>query len=273
LRVDAPDDVYQGLSNFAEVSSEGSVLRVPLKLADSISYFQEMTGGTVVAVCLLLCVVKNNKLSVLNKTAELFAYAHTALDRNVEWGTGLGFISREEFMAGLLQQVPQYTAVCNHDQLIHNPQILYMHSAYPDATGVHLKKFIDFHSPASDADRIIFACMLAAAMWGGRSMPLFVIQADAVRGVGKTTAVINCCLLYDQSPLTLSSADRRDAERFKRRAVSSAALSLEFVLMDNISGELSSTDLADLITAKTISTTPNHGLEERQRTNNMRWLR
>jgi len=140
----------------------------------------------------------------------------------------------------------------------------------------YLSLFLSFFSPVDDASKMLLKAMVVSLAWMPPeyvARPCWVIDSADGPGVGKTTLVHEVCALFNMVPITFHQNDlEMNENNVKGRILSETGLASRAVLMDNVSGYLESNNLADMITAPTISGRPPYGKGETVRKNDLTYF-
>jgi hypothetical protein len=192
----------------------------------------------------------------LKTTAELFAW----LDERafVNWGGGADMISQARLLAHLRESAEQFDAVEQFPHWPPLPRRFYLHPPLPDTDGRHLKNFLAFFDPLTEADGELLKAFAMMLVWGGaygaRPAWVFTTPGDdrkGGRGVGKS----KCVELFSElvgGMLEFSTKD--DIGSIKTRLLSPAARTSRVCRLDNLkSMRLSWPDLESIITSPLIS--------------------
>ena len=205
----------------------------------------------------LLATTGPEELRQLTTPSHLFAYISGEVD--VLWKNGVGFPTKEEYFARMIQQCEQYASVEQYPHHRPTPNSLYFHRALPPVRPGTLDQLLSHFSPASPEDAYLLRAYTCTLFWGGSagSRPVFVFtnnsrdRGDRGRGIGKSKVISElselCGGLIDVDSNT-------DIGKLETRLLSAGARDKRLVRIDNVKTEkLSSAGFERLITAPVIS--------------------
>jgi hypothetical protein len=166
--------------------------REPLRLADINDSLARLTPGWPKCVNGRLFVQGRDEQPVsLEKPAALFAWLHE--HARVEWGSGVGYVARDEFFEHLRMNAEPYQAVESLPHWPSMPGVCYMHRPLPEPSGT-LDGLLDFFCPATPIDRELIRAFVLTCFWGGDpgKRPAFLTtgpdkEPGQGRGIGKST--------------------------------------------------------------------------------------
>lgn len=248
-----PKRATGAISNYDEAeTSEGGSVKVPRSMKAILGQIRAKTdnwprcvGGS------LFAPAAGDRIDFFPKTADFFGYLN--FFDPVFWSTGGDYVSKAECFAEYRRTATRYDAV---ETLPHEPPVpgaYYIHSAPEPGDGKTLQAFVDRFCPADPLDRtlILAAAVTPLAGLPGGYRPAFLIDADAGRGVGKSTLANMIGAIYGG---TIGISPKDDFEKVRSRLLSNAAYSLRVALVDNVkSHRLSWPELEGLVTATSIS--------------------
>lgn len=199
----------------------------------------------------------------------------------VRWGKGndsrnVNKISREEFFSHLLVTAHEYASVVDFPM---HPSRDDVYSTWRspegyEPAGENLDGLLGRFSPASDIDASLIRAMFLTLLWGGPpgGRPLFVITGDGTgeQGIGKTTLVEKLSSVVGGPFRVELGIGRLSSDEITKQLVSISAMSRHMCLIDNTTGVLRSSELADLVTSTAVDGRPAYGRQTR-RANLLTW--
>lgn len=266
-----PVDLYyhKGITNEASFAcDEENIKTIKLKATD-IAFQLSLYPSVIKNVDDNLFHIKNGEAYPITGIANLIAIFDNITGENTYWKTGVGYVDKEVFLYALTSIIKNYKRISKTPEYPEDPDALYLCGIedLPAATGKHLKQFIGFFKPSSEADVILIGAMMLSPFWSGRPKPQFVIDTIGGKGSGKSTLAYKLAKVTDTVALEEDSANLNDSSRLRRRLVGPTGRNCKIVLVDNVEGVYHSDGIAAIITSPVISDTPNHGKKEEHRVN------
>jgi len=155
--------------------------------------------------------------------------------------------------------------------------VYYAHGSIPAPDPDHSRfwAFIDFFLPDTAEDRALIAALVCAPLWfkPGIDRPAWIIDARDAQGCGKTTLAELVADLYGNPPISTSKQElSMKMDVLVKRCVSQNGRKARIMLVDNVTGDFNSPELADLITRKDITGIAPYGRGEEVRPNNLIYI-
>lgn len=224
----------------------------------------------------------NKNINLFQRTDELFSWIAQKTNCRVEWARLDGCVTKAEFFEALRAQATRYESISYVPDYPRRTDVYYAHPELPLPSDGHrvFWKFIDFFNPADEVNRHLIAAFVMAPLFyiRGVSKPMWIIDSLDGQGSGKSTLPELIAKLYGHGHLggevisvTQYDLDKNYGEVVKRLISTSGRLGRIF-LLDNVKGELKSSNLAQLVTASSISGRPSFGRGEESRPNNLTYV-
>jgi hypothetical protein len=218
-----------------------------------------------------------HRIEYLQRPSSLFAWVQRKSKQTVEWGRLAGCTTKEEMFEGLIAEAHRYEAVSYVPDWPRRSDVYYAHQEIPapSLTHAYFDEFIQFFSPAGDANRTLLKAFICAPIFYRDCVPrpCWILDSQAGPGVGKTTAVEILGMLYSCSPIRTSKQElKTDIQELVKRLVSSEGRNSRLLLVDNVSGTFAVPEFADLVTARSISGKAPYGRGEESRPNNLTYV-
>jgi hypothetical protein len=127
-------------------------------------------------------------------------------------------------------------------------------------------------APANDAYKTMLKAFICAPLWyvEGIPRPSWLMDSIDGAGVGKTTTVELIAKLYDGKIIKTNKQQlKTNIEELTKRVVSTAGRLARVLLTDNVTGKFECAELADMMTAESISGKAPYGRGEESRPNNL----
>lgn len=208
------------------------------------------------------------------KSSELFAWIGRKSKQRTDWARGDNFVTKDEFFAGLQAAAIRYEAISHVPDWPRRQDVYYAHKPLPPPCPRQSRfhALVEMFLPASDADKTMLRAFLVAPLWYryGIPKPSWIIDSEDGAGTGKSTIVEACAYLYRGEPIRTNRQElRMGIQDLIKRLVSSSGRQQRILLVDNITGQFSCPELADLITAQSVSGRAPYGHGEETRPNNL----
>lgn len=217
------------------------------------------------------------RIVYLHDHSELFAWIGRKSGRRVKWAIGDSMVTKQEIFKGLLAESQVYEAISTVPDWPRRTDVYYVYPALPPASEgfEYFQKFVDFFEPANEAYRTLLKAFICAPLWyvNGVPRPGWIIDSEDGAGTGKTTMVELVAKLYSSSAIRTNRQQlKTDVERLTRRILSSEGRHARILLMDNVTGDFHCSELADLMTAESITGMVPYGRGEETRPNNLTYV-
>jgi len=217
---------------------------------------------------------ETERIVYMYRSAELFAWIGRKSKQKTEWARGDSFVTKDELLAGLSAAAIRYEAISHVPDWPRRSDVYYAHKPLPPPcpTASRFWALVDSFCPASDVDRLFLAAFMVAPLWYvyGIPKPSWIIDSEDGAGTGKSTVVEIAAHLYCGEPIRTNRQElRMGIQELIKRMISSQGRQQRIVLVDNVTGQFSCPELADLITAQSISGRAPYGRGEETRPNNL----
>jgi 5S rRNA maturation endonuclease (ribonuclease M5) len=206
---------------------------------------------------------------------ELFAWVQLKSKRPVGWMSGEKFASKEELLGALTSEAIKY------DSISHVPEYPMRKNVYytckqvdADSEYKYFNEFIEMFCLASDDYIPLLKAFVASPLYHENDIerPSWIIDSEQGPGSGKTTLVEIVAKLYKCYPVRTNMHELTNTAELEKRLLSSVGRQSKIVLLDNVTGNFSSSKFADLVTAKVLSGRPAYARGEEVRPNNLTYV-
>lgn len=216
----------------------------------------------------------SGKIVEIDYPVQLKAWIGRRSKRPAEFTRGDGFVGVDEFYESVVVTAQEYQSVSLVPDWPRRAEVYYAHDAIPNPSPTHeyLQDFVDMFLPATPIDRCLIMAFVCCPLWfiPGVPRPSWIIDSKDGQGSGKTKMVELISELYGAAPITVSKNDiERDQKEVRKRCVSRSGRNARVFLVDNVTGNFKSPDLAALISYKNISGMAPYGHGEESRPNNL----
>jgi len=216
----------------------------------------------------------SSRICYLYRSSELFAWIGRKSKQRIEWARGECFVTKDEFLAGVQAEAIRYEAISLVPDWPIRDDVYYAHSRLPAPCPEHSRfnKLISYFSPASAADQALLKAFMIAPLWYiyGIPKPSWIIDSEDGAGTGKSTLAEVAGFLYCGEPIRTNKQElKMGVQELIKRIVSSHGRQQRILLIDNVTGQFSCPELADLITAQSVSGRAPYGHGEETRPNNL----
>ena len=202
--------------------------------------------------------LERDELYFINTTADLTSWTSRKTGHNVEWKTGTGLVTKEEFMSALLAESIQYDSA-SPVPFYPEQESIYVKTKSmptPDPEMGCFNELINKFSPATPLDATLIRCMFSTPLFylPGQK-PGFVIDSEEGQGVGKSTLAR---FLSDQFgekcfPYEYNIEDLKDAGQIRTQLVVDSGEGRFLMIFDNCQGTIKSLELSKMITNPVIT--------------------
>lgn len=191
---------------------------------------------------------------------------------NPEFTRGDGFVNPREFLESIKAEAPRYESISETPDYPRRTDVYYSHGAIPEPCPNHSRfnRFVDFFLPATPADRTLISALVCSPLWfiPGIDRPAWVVDSRDGQGSGKTNLAELIADLYNAAPISTTKYELTNRiDVLVKRILSGRKARI--LLVDNITGEFQSPELADIITRKNITGIAPYGRSEEVRRNNL----
>lgn len=221
----------------------------------------------------------NHKIVYLNSSDDVTAWIGSICNSGVDFQSMPMSVSMKVFQSYLIQKSHEFEFISRHPHYPFSPDTFYDLDNLPPATNDHryAKRLFQYFNPATPEDLAIIKAMFLSLMWHPLvhfSRPGFFIDSADGKGVGKTTLVnilafLMNCGVRDCQPCQF---DKFGLEELKKTLVSAEGKSVSIILLDNLDTELSSSTIASLMTADSITARPPYGHGDVKRSNDLTFI-
>lgn len=196
---------------------------------------------------------------------------------NPEFCRGDSFVTTREFLASIGATAHRYESISDTPDFPRRSDVYYAHGDIPAPCPQHsrLQGFVDFFLPDSAEDRCLIIALACAPLWyiPGIDRPSWIIDSKDGQGSGKTNLAEIISELYGHAPISTSRQElTQRMDVLIKRLVSQSGRRSRVLLVDNVTGDFQSPELADLITRKDITGIPPYGHGEEVRQNNLTFI-
>lgn len=224
----------------------------------------------------------SRSINLFHRTDELFSWIAQKTNCKVDWCRNDGCVTKSEFFEALRAKAVKYEAISYVPDYPVRSDVFYAHPPIPPPSDAHRAfwEFVDFFNPADEVNRALIAAFVMSPLFyiPGVSKPMWIIDSLDGQGSGKSTLPELVAKLYGHGHLggevisvTPYELEKNYGEVVKRLISTSGRLGRIF-LLDNVKGELKSSNLAQLVTASSISGRPSFGRGEESRPNNLTYV-
>jgi 5S rRNA maturation endonuclease (ribonuclease M5) len=261
-----------------QIGNETKMVKVPRRLTDIIEDVHKRFIGFPRRVGDASAMFDHDRetgeIMSIHSASALFAWMQRKSGRKIEWERGSAFVEKSELFHGLHAEAQRYDAISHVPDWPKRSGVYYAHDPLPEPSPDHkyFNEFIDFFSPADAANRTLLKAFVCAPLWYVRGIPrpAFTIDSTEGAGCGKTTLVEMVADVYKSPPIKVNVKElKTKVEDITKRLVSTSGRLLRMLLVDNATGRLDSAELADMITAQSISGKAPYGRGEETRPNNI----
>lgn len=210
----------------------------------------------------------------INKQSTLISWIARKSNQKIEWARGDGFITKEEFYEGLFAEAVRYESISSVPAWPVRSDVYYTHGDLPSSNDGHSRFWglVDMFSPADEANRRLIAAFFMAPVYyrPGVARPAWVIDSTAGAGTGKSSLVEAVARLYDSPPMRTNKQELKyNVTDLLKRMLSTQGRNAKVLLIDNIIGTFQCPELADMISAHSLSGRPSYGRGEETRPNDV----
>jgi len=208
---------------------------------------------------------------------DLLSWISRRSKRNVDFARADSTVAPRQFMASIRAECRRYEAISSTPDYPRRDDIYYSHGKIPDPCPLQSRfwGFVDYFLPATPEDRCLLAAFACAPLWyiPGVDRPSWVIDSVDGQGSGKTNLAELVADLYGHAPISTSKQElATKVDVLVKRCVSKTGREARIMLVDNVTGNFISPELADLVTRKDISGIPPYGRGEEVRPNNLTFV-
>lgn len=220
----------------------------------------------------------SKSIRYLSDTPDLFAWMQEKSGKQSNWHNSAdGFISKDEFFRSVKANAPRYESISRVPDWPRRDDVYYCHAPLPKPTQDHraFEGLIDMFNPANEYFRALIAAMFTAPLFFRRGIPrpLWIIDSEDGQNTGKTTLAESVAELYGDSPIRANAKTMTfNMERIIKSMLSTTGRDKRVFLLDNVTGNFKSEELADLVTASSITGMAPYGRGEETRPNNLTYI-
>lgn len=225
-----------------------------------------------------LFIDNEGRVHFLEKVPSLFGFFHSF--GPIRWKGGLdedgvSFVTQNELFETLTRTAPEVSEFLNHP-IWPDVKTIQISSRAPrgDSDGSFLETLIRRFNPATDADDALIWALALTPFWGGLpgSRPFLVVtgvDGIGVQETGKTTLVDTLASITGGA-FRLRMEKSANGDSISKQLLGDRASRCRVVLLDNISGVVETSELADAITGPWIEGRPAFA-RQRSRANYFTW--
>jgi hypothetical protein len=183
-------------------------------------------------------------------------------------------ITPRQFRESVLAECRSYESISLTPDWPVRTDVYYAHGPLPEPCQDRSRflAFCDFFLPASDVDAALIRAFACCPLWyvPGLPRPSWIIDSHDGQGSGKSNLVELVSELYGHAPIKTSKQELgQNLQQLTRRCLSNSGRDARIMLVDNVTGDFQSPELADLITSKHITGMAPYGHGEETRPNNL----
>ncbi|MEO0797386.1 MAG: hypothetical protein AAFX93_19720 [Verrucomicrobiota bacterium] len=224
--------------------------------------------------CLFDHDLDTGEVHMFYKADHLIGWIDAKSGKNCSFSTGENFRTAAQLYDRLTREGISYEAISEIPNWPKRHDVFYTHEPLPlPSPGYHIfEEFVNMFSPASDAYRTILKAFIAAPLWYVPRIPRpgWIIDSEDGAGCGKTTIIEMVGYLYSSDPIRSNAQEmKRNFGEVIKRLMSASGRAKRIFLMDNVTGQFSCDELADMMTSKSISGKAPYGRGEETRPNDL----
>ncbi len=216
------------------------------------------------------------KIMTIDSKDALKAWVNATSGQQSDFMSGGRFSNWAEVYERLHQTSSQYDGIAKAPWYPQRDDVFPIYEILPPADPTHSKfdEFVAFFNPATAADKTLLRAFFMAPMFynGVSDRPAWCIDTVDAQQSGKSTVVKMCARLYNEAVLDMDlRAINGELATLKKRILSSEGRAKRIALFDNLETALKGGNLAQLITASTITGLRPYGRGEETRQNDITW--
>ncbi len=224
---------------------------------------------------------ETKEIRIIRGTESLLAWVQEKSGKRVPWAVGEEYTTKGEFRQSVLANAHKYEGISEVPEWPEREEMFYSYKysgAMPPPSENYsaFNKLLSFFAPASEEDAILIKTMFCAPLYFEHKVdrPLWIIDSKDGQGTGKSTLARMVAELYKSTPVEVGRDDftGRDFMELTKRLLSSEGRRSKVVLIDNVTGEFRSPNLARLVTASDITGRSAYGHGEEVRKNNLTYI-
>jgi len=218
----------------------------------------------------------NRKIMPILTCDALRAWTDGTSGQQSNFMSGAEFASWKVVFERLSQTATVYDGIANAPWWPNRADVFPTYAILPTADPTHSKfdEFVAFFNPATEADATLIRAFFMSPMFftGHDDRPAWCIDTVDAQQSGKTSVVKACAALYNETVLDMDlKTVNGDINQLKKRILSSEGRSKRIALFDNLDQTLKSGNLAQLVTADSITGMAPYGRGEETRRNDITW--
>lgn len=221
---------------------------------------------------------KTGEIFYIERSSSLVSWIARKSDHLYDWeGGGRGMVEKAELYEGLIAECQTYESISMVPDWPRRNDVYYAHEKLPEPSE-GFKYFYDFcamFNPVDEDNMTLLRAFVCAPLWyiNGIPRPSWMFDSVEGAGVGKTTFVEIVSRLYGVTPIRTNRQQlKNDVDELTKRVVSTTGRLARILLVDNIVGKFESPELADMMTAESISGKAPYGRGEESRPNNLTYV-
>jgi len=215
------------------------------------------------------------KINYISSTSELMSWIGIKSENNIYWEkSAKGSVSKDEFFSAAIQNAIRYEGISYVPDYPQRKDIYYAYGNLPPPDQHHgyFNRLMDFFTLNDEVSKILVRSLFAAPITFkyGHQRPCWCIDSNDGQGTGKTTVIELLAMLYDCEPVVTSTGELdQNYQELIKRLLSTSGRNSRILLVDNVTGELRSPNLAQLTTGWNITGKRPYGPGEESRPNNL----
>lgn len=214
--------------------------------------------------------------------SDLFSWIARKTKNVVDWARLDGCVTKAEFFSALKSEATVYSAISFVPDFPRRDDVFYTHPEMPSPSENHrvFWEFVDFFNPTDDINRSLLTAFIMAPIFYKPMVarPLWIIDSPDGQGSGKSMIPEMVAYLYGENvlegkPIDISLYDlEKNYPEVVKRIISTKGRNARILRLDNVTGVLRSSNLAQLVTAGAISGRASYGRGEESRPNNLTYV-
>ena len=218
---------------------------------------------------------EKQEIYYIRDVASLFAWIGEKTNQPVVWqNEGDGKVTKSEFLQYIKKNAKAFESISYLPDYPKRENVFYAPVIMPEATQKHehFNKLINYFNPNTVEDKVLLQTLFAAPIYYeyGVPRPGWIIDSVAGQGSGKTTIPHMIAKLYGNHKDMASSGCinvnvnslKNNIDEVNKRLLSTGASKKKIICFDNITGEFTSPELAELITTDFVTGRPAYGQGE-----------
>jgi hypothetical protein len=217
------------------------------------------------------------EIRYIDSPSQLFAWMQFKSNNRVAWAQGDDLLTKGEFFDQVRTHARKYESISPIPDYPTRSEVYYSHPPLPEPSEGHrvFEGLIDFFNPATPAFRTLLSALFCAPLYyvPGVDRPMWIIDSIHGQGTGKSTVAKMLAFLYGSEVFGVEPADLKgNMEEVVKRALTNEGRCKRVFLVDNVTGNFRSPELARLVTSNTLNGMKKYGKDEENRPNNFTYI-